>query len=384
MTFNFKLLLRLVYRALFYARGTNARLTPHRLLVIFIIFPLYVIIEAASWLGFLLDEVLFPGYRRQEIQKPLFIIGVPRSGTTFLQRLLAQDESQLTSMRLWEIIFAPSVTQKKFFAAIGTVDRQLGGYLHSAVGGIEKRILGGTATIHKMGLFEAEEDCMILLHIFSSAFLVFMFPFLDDLWPYVNFDMEMPPADRERIMRFYRRCVQRHLYAFGGGRRFLSKNPTFSGMVESLNRTFSDAQFVCMVRTPLDTVPSVVSLFHYYFNKFLSPVEEYPLRDAATRMVAIYYRYPLQMLALLPVGRQQVITYHALTSDPGATVSALYERFGTDLCPAYRTVLDRETAKARSYKSNHVYSLEQFNLSREQLASEFNDIFEQFGFERGV
>ena len=97
MLFNFKLLFRVSYRSLFYTRGTHARLTPKRLCVLFIIACLYLFTEITSWIGFLLDSIFFSGYRRIQVLQPVFVIGPPRSGTTFLQRVLARDEGRFSS-----------------------------------------------------------------------------------------------------------------------------------------------------------------------------------------------------------------------------------------------------------------------------------------------
>ena len=280
MEFNFKLLFRLAYRTLFTTRGTNARLTPKRIFILLLLAVLYGAVEITNWLGFLLDSILFRGCRNLQVREPVFIVGVPRSGTTFLHRLLARDEAQFTSMKFWEILFAPSIIQKKIYNTIGALDALCGSPLYWLIRALEKRSIRNLAKIHPISLFEAEEDGIILLHIFSSAFLGFVLPFLDDLWPYVLLDQEMgDAAQRGKIMAFYQRCVQNHLYVFGREKRFLSKNPLFSAMVGSLNETFPDAKFICMARTPFETVPSAVSLLTFYFNTFLSPIEPCPFLD---------------------------------------------------------------------------------------------------------
>ncbi len=128
MGFNFKLLFAVLYRSFWRTRGTDAQLTFKRMLVMLILFPLYILIELANWLGFLLDEIIFPGYRRQTVNTPVFIVGVQRSGTTFLHRLMDRDNINFTSMKLWEIIFAPSVIQKKVFNMIGVLDGWCGAF----------------------------------------------------------------------------------------------------------------------------------------------------------------------------------------------------------------------------------------------------------------
>jgi len=383
MAFNFKLFFRLAYRTFFHTRGTNARLTLKRVFVLLLFAVLYPAVEMLNWLGFLLDSMLIRGYRDQTVREPLFIVGVPRSGTTFLHRLLARDEGQFTSMKFWEILFAPSITQKKFYTAIGALDALCGSPLFRLTGALEKRYLKNLIKIHPTSLFEAEEDGIILLHIFSSPFLGFVLPFLDDLWPYVLLDTEMEyAAQRGKIMAFYKRCVQNHLYVFGREKRFLSKNPLFSAMVGSLNETFPDAKFIYMARTPFETVPSAISLLTFYFNTFLSPIEPCPFLDRQLAMVSCYYRYPLTRLDRMSPDRQQVITYQTLVTHPAQTVTGIYTSFGFVMSPAYTAIIQREEEKARSYKSKHEYSLEKFGLTREQIVALYEDIFDRFGFEK--
>jgi len=381
MSFNFKLLFRILGKSLFATRGTNAQLTPRRICVLLVLSPLYIVIEILNWLGLLLDRLLFPGYRAQKIEKPVFIIGAPRSGTTLLHRLLARDSGQFTSMRFWEVVFAPSITQKKIFRAIGRLDRLVGSPLARLIHAFEQRTLGDYSRIHKIGFFETEEDVYLLFHIFSSAYLAFAFPFAQELWPYFYPDGELSKQEREQIMRFYKACVQRHLYEFGRGRRFLSKNPVFSGMIGCLDATFPDAQFICMVRSPLEVVPSVMSLCRSYYQVFFSPVEPYPLRDTACQMLSLYYRYPPEKLQTLPPQRQQVVSYPVLMADLASTVGDLYHRFGLELTPAYQQILQEESDKSRRYKSSHHYSLEQFGFTREQILQDYRDIFDRFGFD---
>ncbi len=382
MLFNFKLLSRVAYRSLFDASGTHARLTPKRFCALLIIWLLYCIAEITCWVGLLIDSIFFSGYRRQAVRQPIFIIGPPRSGTTFLQRLLAKDEGRFSSMKFWEIMFAPSVTQKKFFMTLGKLDSLCGSPLYRLVLGAETRIFKGFSEFHPASLFEAEEDGMILLHIFSSANAFFALPFVDELWPYFVFDQELAPAHRARIMGFYKRCVQNHLYVFGADKIFLSKNPMFSTMVQSLDEVFPDAKFIYMARTPFETVPSTISLVSYYFNTVMSPLEPYPYLKDQLEMLELYYSYPLVKFLALPESRQLAIAYVTLIEQPQQTVKELYARFGIELSTAYCLALQKEQDKARRYTSRHSYSLEKFGLTPEAIVKKYEPVFERFGFDR--
>ncbi len=364
MVFHFNLLVTVLCRSFWRTRGTNARLTGKRILVILIMFPLYVLIELGNWLGFVLDEVFFPGYRRQTVCTPVFIVGVQRSGTTFLHRLMDRDTINFTSLKLWEIIFAPSVIQKKLCNAVSYIDSWCGGFLKKLVLKLETRLFHNLADFHKNSFFAAEEDEFILVHIFSSLFLITMFPFADVFRPFIYFDQQISSKRKAAIMGFYKRCVQKHLYVFGKNKFFLSKNPFFSGMIQSLNEIFPDAKFICLVRTPLEAVPSAISLWSTSLHFFLSPVEPIPLFKEQREIISHYYRYPLERLAAMPPERQHVVTYHELVRHPAHTVMDIYNRLNFDLAPSFKEMLQREEEKARAYKSKHEYSLEQFGLDR--------------------
>jgi hypothetical protein len=382
MLFNFRLLFRVTYRSLFNTRGTHARLTPKRLCALLIIAVLYLFAEITSWIGFLLDSIFFSRYRRIQVLRPVFVIGPPRSGTTFLQRVLARDEGRFSSMKSWEILFAPSVAQKIFFVALGKLDGLFGGPLYRLVRIIETRIFKGFSEFHPISLFEADEDGMILVHIFESAVAFFLLPFTEEFLPYFFFDQEIDPANRARIMGFYKRCVQNHLYVFGPDKIFLSKNPMFSTMIQSLDEVFPDAKFIYLARTPFETVPSTISLVSYYFNTLMSPLELYPYLNEQLDILDLYYSYPLRKFTELPESRQQAITYADLIEKPEQTVAQLYERFGIELSPAYAQALRNEQEKARRYKSRHAYSLEKFGLTPETIMKRYEYVFKRFGFDR--
>ena len=65
------------------------------LLMRWLITAFFLLLLSSFWvvvaIGRALDHVFFPAFRRQEIRRPVFIIAPPRSGTTFLQKLLARN-----------------------------------------------------------------------------------------------------------------------------------------------------------------------------------------------------------------------------------------------------------------------------------------------------
>ena len=125
LPFDFKGLARFLYLSLFQSRGTNYRLTPRRIGWLALSCLIYPLLEIVTRAGLLNDDILLPRYRSLAVHRPVFIVGNPRSGMTFLYHLLAQDE-QFTCRRMWEVFFAPAITMRKACKADAAADRLLG------------------------------------------------------------------------------------------------------------------------------------------------------------------------------------------------------------------------------------------------------------------
>ena len=298
--FDFKLMVKMFYRSFCGKDRSRAPLTLKRMAVLAAFFPLFLLMEIINHLGFFVDRILFSDFRKIEVKAPLFIVGYPRSGTTFLHRLLGKDEEHVSHMKTWELFLAPSIIQKKVFTFMGKFDERLGSPMFKLTVAVEERLLKESRKFHKMGLFEAEEDEIILSHIFASAFLSFVFPF-EEMGDFLDFDRKVAPEKRKRVMSFYKECVQRHLYVFGKQKHFCSKNPAFSAKIQSLFETFPDARIVCLVRTPLEAVPSALSFMSFCMRSFNSDVGK-EATDGIRENIAHWYTYPLEKLRGLPRG----------------------------------------------------------------------------------
>jgi len=102
MTYNFWLFWRTFYRS-FFQPNALARLTRKRLIFLILFYLIWPVGSLIHWCCFLLDDIFFPGHKTQPIDKPLFILGNLRSGSTFLHRLLSRDSDTFTSLTTWDI-----------------------------------------------------------------------------------------------------------------------------------------------------------------------------------------------------------------------------------------------------------------------------------------
>lgn len=381
MAFDFAGLARFTYKQLFKSKGTPFRLTPKRIGLVLLVYPLYVLVQIATWAGFLLDGIFFRDYRDLEIREPVYIVGNPRSGTTFLQRLLAQDEKTFISMRTWEMLLAPSVTMRKLFWALSSLDGWLGKPLARLLGMLEEGWQEDNV-VHRIALRAPEEDEYLLIHIFSTLKIWLYVAMLDEVERYTYFDSQMPEEDKRRIMTFYTRCVRRHLYAHGSSdRHYLAKNPHFSPMVDTLYRHFPGVKIIYLARNPLDMIPSYISLKENEWQLLGNPSEPYSSREYILDMAHHWYEYTLKRLDQAPQDSAIVVNFDDLVTDARAVVVSIYEQFGFELSPEFDQVLRKATRQARSHESEHEYSLQEMGLTRERIVTKYKQVFERFAFD---
>ena len=381
MPYNFHLFWRTAVRSFINTSNTRAQLKGQRLTFVLLFYCVWPWWALFTGLCFWLDDFLFPAYRQQPVEKPLFILGNFRSGSTFLHRLLSRDKENFTSLRTWDIFITPSITQRKIAGLFTKVDSHFGNSLRKLITALDRLSLG-RVSIHRTSFFEPEEDENILLHIWSTFFISAMFPFFDELPPYQFFDDAIPEQERKRIMQFYRGCIQRHLYATGGKRYFVSKNPAFSAKIETLMDIFPDARVIYLARNPLDMLPSTVSWLSYVWHVFNVPLEKYPYRKQILDFTQYWYRHPLDYLDRNPSQNKMIILYDDLIHKPGEVIHNFYHRFGyTDQVALERIVRDA-VDDMHCFQSEHIYSYEEMGFTREQILTSYADIFARFGFDQ--
>lgn len=319
-----------------------------RLLVVAVGLPLLLLLQMVHWVGFVLDELFFRRYRQTAILAPIFITGVPRSGTTHLQRVMAHHEG-LTTTATWECLLAPSITEKYIYRGIGKLIAPIA----KKLSGIQLPFIAQMQSIHKLGIEEPEEDFLLLLPINACFLLVLVFPGMAQYWQLAHFEQHFSLKQRQTIMQFYALMVQKHLYALGGGRRYLSKNPSFCSWVPDLQAQFPDADIILCTRPAEKAVISQFSSLlpgwqMIHGQDQWSPDFEQRIID----MLVGYYQVIEQM------GGQAdctILPMKTLVSEPQKTITELLTQTDVPMTDAFAKQLQQEAEKAKRYKSQHRY-----------------------------
>ncbi len=305
-----------------------------------------------------------PDLLRVAIERPLFIVGLPRSGGALLQRLLARDSAN-RFIRRWENDFPAPFPQ-----APPNQDprQQISGQLGSAVSQTAPRM----DTIHE---FRADEPAECL-GLFASEFASAL--------PSVNFNAPdytrwLHERDMTPAYQHYKRQLQ--LMAFGDKvkGRWVLKAPMHLRYVDALRKAFPDACFVQVHREPERAVASMCSFASLRRSLRSNKIDPKELGAQWTEWLATLAERGAAArdrsgdAVWIDVGFRDVV------ERPAETIAALYEQLGWPLEDAFAELLAAQVdVERKGNHSAHRYSLSQFGLTREGVRERFADYCRRF------
>ena len=323
-----------------------------------------------------MDELIFPNYRKTDIKKSCFIIGMPRSATTYLLNILSRDKKNYTSFKLWEILYAPSVLQKYIFLGLCKILRFFSLKPENFFSTSGKKVQGTFRELHETGLLKPEEDELININIFQSVFLTFFFPgtdLLDDLY---YFDETLSYQKRMQIFRFYYRCVQRHCFVFNrrGDKYFISKNPTYIPRLYTISQWFPQSKIIYLLRSPYYTIPSSISLFKRMFSPFTKHYKINQLVKITSNLLINWYKMAENGLNTYHKNRSFKIPFKEFTRNLYPTMQQVYAFLNVNITEEIHDYLETEHSRAKKYVSPHKYDLS-IGADKEEIERKLDFIF---------
>ncbi len=330
-------------------------------------------------LGRLLDEVLYPAYKNTKIVTPLYIIANPRSGTTFLHRLMSLDSEKYAFTYLYSALF-PSVTIIRLIHNIGRLDGLIGGPLKKIITWSNGVFFGGWKDIHPMGFDQTEEDEPMFSIPLMTPGVFMLCPFLDKIDD-TKFMDNLSPAEQSKWMDYYESSIQRFMYATGGNKIYLAKNVMSTGRIQCIRARFPDARFIYLARHPYQGLPSLISMFTAAWKVHsMDCVGATPQSKAWGQLAIDYYLYFARIKETIDPNSIIYIPYARLVEDPLYSIKSIYEFFGLEFSEQFLKNLNEELATQKKYMSKHGYSLQEYGWTKEEVNEQMERFMIEYNF----
>ena len=312
------------------------------------------------------DRARHRGIADEQIRRPLVITGLPRSGSTFLHGLLAQDPSSRVPLH-WELRFPsppPERSTRETDPRIERAARHLRWFF---------RLAPEFRKIHPVGA-RLPEECVVIL---SHAFLSFEF---SSNWFVPSYQSWLEQQDLEPAYRYHRRFLQHLQWGYAGDRWLLKAPPHLPGL-RGLFAVYPDANVIVTHRDPLEVVPSIASLHVVLRRTFSRAVDPLAVGPEVSRMLADDIRRGVAARDDGCAGPEQFLDvwYAQLLDDPLAVVRRIYRHF--DLPLSTETEGRMRTYVATHPKDRngpHIYSLGQFGLDAEVERARYREYWDRW------
>lgn len=313
------------------------------------------------------DRARYPEIAGERIRRPIFITGLPRTGSTLLHGLLAQDPPNRVPLN-WETMHPSPPPQRATYdnnPQADLAERQIK-WFH--------RLAPEFRKIHPVGA-RLPEECVIIL---SHSLLSFQF----STSYYVPAFQEW--LDHQDLTQAYR-CHQAFLQQLQwrcGGERWVLKAPSHLPGLAALGAVYPDACIVMTHRDPLAVVPSVASLHVVLRRTFSEVVDARSVGPEVSRMLAGDIERGLRArdAGCLPADRFVDIWYADILRDPIATVRKIYAAFALSLSHTAERRMQRFLAENPQDKHGaHAYSLPAFGLDEGTERRRYREYCGRFG-----
>ena len=310
-------------------RGSMRALRWHRFITVCWVFPLFCLLSLWNNVGLALDWLLFPRFHCQPVERPVFVVSLPRTGTTNLLHGLTDPGMPFTALTLWESLLAPAVVQKKLLRFLW---RGLPKAFKQMLRKADAKLFQQLNVIHKASLFCKEEDELALIWSLSTAYLGFFYPESNVFRDLYRFDQEVSVRRKTRIMKRYRRLAQRHLYALPPDqrRRFLAKNPLMPYKVKALATEFPDATAVIIERDPKSVFPSGEILLSHLLDFATDVPLSKKERQTFIDLIEDFQHHLYQTLAVDRIMPTVLVPFKDLVKDRNGVLKALATQLGEE------------------------------------------------------
>ncbi|GAB3204650.1 sulfotransferase [Nocardia tengchongensis] len=298
-----------------------------------------------------------PSYGETKVTRPIFVTGLPRTGTTALHRLLAADP-QHQALEMWLADFPQPRPPRDTWADNPVYQAVDKGFAQHRIENPE--FMG----VHYMTAAEVEECWQLLRQTVKSI----SYESLAYLPTYSEWLRKQDWTDA-----YTRHKQNLQLIGLGDERRWVLKNPSHLFALDALMKVYPDALIIQTHRDPVTIVGSSCSLSEQATAGWSTTFVGEKIGSSQLELWSRGLREFNSARARYNPDQFLDIEFDELRADPFATVEKIYSKFGLDYTDSSRsamTALDEES-KSGDRKPVHKYSLADYGLTEDQVRAEF-------------
>lgn len=331
---------------------------------------LFAALRTSVAIGMALDNVFFPKLKNADPSRPIVLVGNPRTGTTFLQRFLA-DQGFGAGLQLWRMLY-PSLTLQLFLKPILPILEVISPARHHST------------VAHKTSLSSVEtDDVGVLFRYFDGFFLYGFFLAFDDDDHLDAFAPENRNTN-DRDFAWLRELWRRNLVAQNADRH-VGKLFSLSTRLPAFLDAFPEAHILYMARDPVSVIPSGMSLVtgvldkRFGFWTLPEDVRNRYLERLYAAFVELQRRFTEDWTSgKIDQERVYIVRYDRMMKDFDSMMAEVMDHIGHDVTDAQQQAITERAEKQRAYVSKHKYDLDKFGLSQDQIRKDCAFYYDTF------
>jgi len=303
----------------------------------------------------------------EKIEAPIIILGLPRTGTSKLQRVMSSDPS-VQRLEFWKTIFPAPFPNEMFGNPQPRIDAALEFENALATG------FPGWMARHPMEALEPDEE----LHIMDMSFECMISWLFSRVPSYYNYFSKADPRPTYNILH---KMLQYLQWQDGGGRNrpWVMKSPVHLGNIPTLLETFPDAVLVHCHRDPRKIIPSFASLIEEGRKMGSDTVDPLEIgRDMFNYWAEQTDRYLLARKSL-PKDRIIDVQFEDTVGNVVSVIERIYKKAGRQLRPeAVAAFGDYESRRPDKHWGSYSYSADHYGLSLTEIDARFTEYRQLF------
>lgn len=326
------------------------------------------------------DMQRHPEILQEDIVDPLIIIGMPRSGTTKLHRMMTTDPhlQKLYLWQLWNPARFPDAVPGQPDPRMAAVGIGVGDV--SMAGDEAARAHAMAQAAHATAMAAVEEEFVLFDFALDESAAGF-----NTQIPLLSYqDWEVGKPDRAAVRRAYRyvRSLLQYRQWQDGGKRdrpWALKAVMHHPNMDTLLECFPKATLVHCHRDPRDSIPSLAKLMWAVWSTKANVDKKFAGREFLKWGSMGIRRYLDARKRLHLDGRILDVHYHDIRSDAMPVIRQVYRHAGWELtAEAEQAMRQWESDNEQGKHGQHSYSLEELGLTEQMIDQEFADYRRRF------